>query len=516
MTSNDWSGLGVRPLGGWRPELTVSVVIPAHANQAYLDLTLAALTTQTYPAELLEVIVVDDGSPTPLRLPPLRPENTRIVQAPGDGWGPGHAVAFGARQATGAILHRVDADMVLFPEHVEALARWHHLVPYAVTLGMKRFADVSPADLSPEQVKADVAGLFAEAATEPHDYLEDMFRRTRDLRDAGSTAFLAHVGATVAVSRTLYEAAGGYDGSLHLGEDTELGYRLAQAGGLFIPDRQALAWHVGPTAMTRRGDGLRRYNRPFLADRMPQPRWLRANGGPTWTVPLVTAVVEIADHDLETVRACVDGLLRSDERDLRVVLVRPDLADATSATRAAGEGPDLGDPRRDVLDDPNLELRLIQQTYRAEPRVRFAAEAPQTAFPSSFLLRVPAYARLAAGTVPMLLAEADRHDAAVVTAGSVSLVRTAATSRAALGATVGERRVVNAAGIADLRTLPPEVLADLSGDAQPGPEPGRWTPLTVEVGGIRTLLRAAAVVAKLSATRVARRLTRARSRRRDG
>ncbi|NUO60984.1 MAG: glycosyltransferase family 2 protein [Hamadaea sp.] len=500
MTSNDWSGIGVPPpLGGWHPELTVSVLIPAYANQAHLDLTLAALAAQTYPAELLEVIVVDDGSPTPLRLPALRPEHTRLIRAPGEGWGPGYAVSVGANEATGAILHRVDADMLLFPDHVEALARWHHLVPYAVTLGMKRFADVPPSSLSPEQVRAGVTGLFTDDGTEPHGYLEDLFRRTRDLRDAGPTAFLAHVGATTAVSRTLYDAAGGYDGSLHLGEDTEFGYRLAQAGALFIPDRAARSWHVGPTAMSRRGDGLRRYNRPFLADRMPQPRWLRSNGGPTWTTPLVVAVVDVAGHDLETVRACVDGLLRGDERDLRVVL-------AGSAEPA--------DQRRDVLDDPLLDQRLIQETYRGEPRVRLA-DSVESVFPSPFLLRVPAYARLAPGTVPMLLAEADRHEAAVVTAGPVTLSRTASVARTRFGAPAPPHRTVGSAGIVDLRTLPPEVLADLSGDAHPGPEAGRWTPLTVEVGGVRTLLRAAAVVAKLSATRAARRLS-AATRRRKG
>ena len=59
-----------RELGRWRPELTVSVVIPAYQCQASLDLTLAALAGQTYPAELLEVVVVDDDSDPTLELPP--------------------------------------------------------------------------------------------------------------------------------------------------------------------------------------------------------------------------------------------------------------------------------------------------------------------------------------------------------------------------------------------------------------------------------------------------------------
>jgi hypothetical protein len=423
------------------------------------------------------------------------------------------------RASSGAVIHRLDADMLLFPEHIEALARWHHLVPYAVTLGMKRFAGVRPGDAgwpAVGQVARDVPGLFTEDDTEPHDYIEDILRRTRDLRTADQTAFLAHVGATAAVSRELYDAAGGYDPALHLGEDTEFGYRLAQAGGLFIADREARSWHLGPTAMTKRGAGLRRYNRPFLADRMPEPRWLRKNGGTSWSVPLVTAVVEVGDHRLETIRACVDGLLHSDERDLRIIL-------AGSWTALTGQ-------RRDVLDDPHQDLRLIHETYRGEPRVRFVTEPPHTAFPSPFLLSVPAYARLSRDTVPMLLAEAERHQAGLVRAafagGDLELWRTAAISRAdwhgadthdGVRQAYGERALASiGAGVADLRDLPADVLADLSGDADPGTSPQRWTPVTVEVGGVRTLLRAAAVVARLSATRMGKRLASLRKGRRYG
>ncbi|MEV4889557.1 glycosyltransferase, partial [Nonomuraea sp. NPDC055795] len=81
---NDYGVLTPPALGAWTPELTVTVVIPAHDRQETLDLTLAALAAQSYPADLLDVIVVDDGSAPPLRLPDLRPAATRLVpSAPG-------------------------------------------------------------------------------------------------------------------------------------------------------------------------------------------------------------------------------------------------------------------------------------------------------------------------------------------------------------------------------------------------------------------------------------------------
>ena len=56
-------------------------------SRRQLDLTLAALSAQTHPASLTEVIVVDDGTEPPPRLPEIAPENTRIVPLAPSGWG---------------------------------------------------------------------------------------------------------------------------------------------------------------------------------------------------------------------------------------------------------------------------------------------------------------------------------------------------------------------------------------------------------------------------------------------
>jgi GT2 family glycosyltransferase len=500
---NDWSAIRPPEIGAWRPALTVSVVVPAYRRQDHLDLTLAALSRQTYPADLLEVVVVDDSSPQPLRLPEIRPANTEITRVE-SGWGPGNAVHIGVSRSAGEIVHRLDADMVPHSQHVEALARWHHAVPYAVTLGHKLFVDVSPGDAdwpSPERVAAGPVGdLFDPATAEPHDYLERMFRTTDDLRRADHTAFMAHVGASAAVRRELYDLAGGYDPAMHLGEDTEFGYRLAQAGALFIPEHAARSWHLGRTAMMRDTQQLRRHNRPFLADRMAYPRWLRRSGGTAWTVPLVVAVVEVGAQPLETVRACVDGLLHGDEKDLRVVLVGP--------------WDRLGDERRAVLEDAMLEARLIAATYRGEPRVLFATEAPQSAFPSPFLLKVPADRRLTPTTLAAMIAAADRDGTGVVRAGGdVELWRTAALARASIadddvGAVIREcygEAIVNGR-VTDLRQMPAAALADLSGGATVDHRAVRFTPASVEVAGVRSLARAAAVVARMTARRWAARL----------
>jgi GT2 family glycosyltransferase len=515
---NDWSSLSVPAPGQWRPALTVSVVIPAYRCQSSLDLTLASLARQTYPAELLDVVVVDDGSEPPLELPKLRPERCRLVR-PDQGWGRANALHTGAGHSDGEIIHWLDADMVVYPTHVETQARWHHQVPYAVTLGSKRFVEVSPGGPgwpTPEEIAdacaADAAGsLFAGRSTAAHDYVERQIAESDQLRAADHHGFMAHVGATAALRRELYDATGGLDTDLRLGEDTEFGYRLAQSGALFVPEPHARSWHLGASHMMRHEKQLQRYNRPYLAERMPQPRWLRRIGGSGWAVPLVTVVMAVDGQPLERVRAAVDAVLRGDETDLRVLLV--------------GAWHTLSERRMSPLADPLLDLRLVAATYRSDPRVRLVERAPDDAYPSPFLLSVPVTCGLGRAGVRRLVEYADQHRLGLVrvAAGSgttVELWRTAAVRRAGWvrreGETLAEAvSAVHGAGtvsgdligVADLAGLTPAQLAATGPIASDLPM-GRWLPGSVEVAGIRSLATATRLVARLTALRVWARLRR--------
>ncbi len=67
---NDWRQVAVEPLDAFTPTMPVSVIIPYYQTPAEtLARTLAALEGQSYPRELFEVIIVDDGSEPPLERP---------------------------------------------------------------------------------------------------------------------------------------------------------------------------------------------------------------------------------------------------------------------------------------------------------------------------------------------------------------------------------------------------------------------------------------------------------------
>ncbi|MDP9860747.1 MULTISPECIES: glycosyltransferase [Streptosporangium] len=402
IPGNDYGVLGPPAPGTWEPRLPVSVVIPARAQQDKLDLTLAALAVQTYPAHLLEVIVVDDGSAPPLRLPEIVPDNTRLLRVPEGRWGIASALEAGTAAAGGEVIHRMDADIVSYRDHVETHMRWHHLADYLVVLGTLRFTAMAGTPPTAAEVQIAVAKdradtLFEADPDHRHGWIDELVAAHRGFRDAPSPLLhRVHVGATVSLPAALLKAAGGLDTSLTLGEDTELGYRLTQTGAVFVPDAEALGWHLGTTTAMRRAGEVRRHNDPFIADRVPYRRNLRTDAGRQWLVPYVDVVVDARDASFEDVRASVDGALASTLPDVHVTLTGP-WASLTGGRRAP-------------LDDPLLDLRLLRAQYAHEGRVSFAERAPATSFPAPFRLTCPAGWVPGAESLAMLVGQADKDD----------------------------------------------------------------------------------------------------------
>jgi len=374
---NDWGSLAVPELGAWEPSLNVSVVIPAYDAGRLLPVVLAGLAAQSYPAHLLEVVVANDG-PGDLELPEIRPERTRIVPVT-EGWGRASACHTGALAAEGDVLHWLDADMLVERDHVEAQLRWHHVVDYAVALGHKLFVDPAPVlavslDEIRDRVTLDRVGELFEGQERERHWVEDVYERTDDLRQAGPNALRTHVGATASLHRALYLESGGMDTELRLGEDISLGHRLAEVGAVFVPDRASRSWHLGPSHVMGRVDEVTAYNDPFLSDRVPN---LRAKRGPcrSYAIPYVDVVLDVRDQPHASVTALVDALLQSTLPDLVVTL--------------RGAWDRLTDERRSPLDEPLLAQRIVHAAYRSEQRVRLLTRMPAGQPDATFRLHLP-------------------------------------------------------------------------------------------------------------------------------
>ncbi|MET8978888.1 glycosyltransferase family 2 protein [Streptomyces sp. NPDC004539] len=452
VRGNDHGTLTPPPLGGWQPRLTASVVVPAHGGQDALDLTLAALAAQSYPAHLTEVVVVDDGSSPPIRLPELAPDHTRLISSAPGGWGRSHAVRSGSEAADGDVIVWIDADTLAFREHLEAQLRWHHLARYLVVLGSRRVVDFVPGDLTAAEVHAAVTEgaedrLYTTEASRPNHWIETVYKATDDLRRAGASVGTTLVGSTASAHRDLLRAAGDSDPRLILGEDSELGYRLSQAGGVFVPEHDARSWHLGAPTIERDQRRLLGHIRPHLTDRIPTMR-LGRTARRQWLVPYVDVVVDTTGASHDAVRASVDAVLEGSLPDTRVTLV--------------GAWDTLTDGRRKVLADPLADLRLIRAEYAHEGRVRFVTDAGDTSFPAPFRLHCAPGWRLAPEGLAGLVREADAEGLGLVelTDGErvARLERTSAVRRAHFLAGPGD----------DPDTLIGEVSGTLEADA------GRW------------------------------------------
>ncbi|MDA2807952.1 glycosyl transferase family 2 [Nocardiopsis suaedae] len=395
---NDWTGLHPPDPGCWTPRLSVSTVVTALGGER-LDLTLAALSVQTYPAHLLDVLVIAaDG----VALPEDPGESVRVERVPA-GTGAAAACALGTRLAGGDILCLLDAGMIVDPFYAETHARWHHMRPDCVTLADVLSAREVPADAADTAVMALSGGmadaLGGDGACADRDALLDA---TGDLAGADDRACRAFTRSACAVRTALFRAAAG-DGPLG---EAELADRLWTAGALFLPDRDAPAWSTGEA-----GTALPAAD----ADRTRPPR--------------VRAVVDIGGADYDMVRGCVDRLLDAGEPDIGVDLV------------ADWEG-------ERVSEEALLELRLVQAAYLADARVRFVPDPPRTGFPSPYLLQLPVAWGLSPDTLGLLTDRAERAHAGVVelvpesapTPGAgVRLWRTRALARALRERCQGER-----------------------------------------------------------------------------
>lgn len=433
IRNNEWQALAAPRLGEWTPTRSVSVIVPAY-NPRHLDHVLAGLAGQSYPDHLLEVVVVDDGSTPPVRLPEVRPERTRLLQT-ADGWGRAASCHTGALRSDGEVLHWLDADMVVSREQVEAQLRWHHLVDYAVVLGEKLFGPIDALDhVTPERLRAAIAlgqtpWSLTTADVSSHAWVDEIHHRTERLAMAGYRAMRAHVGASASVSRDLYRASGGLPVGLKLGEDIVLGYRLREAGAVFIPDREAVALHLGETNVMRQEAAINRYNKPFITQLVPEFRGHRLRVGRNYDVPYVEVVVPASGADHETVAGAVNAQLAGTVPDLLVTLV--------------ANWDALTDGRRRVLDDDAIDLRMLRATFDSEPRVRLTGALDDRS-PATFRLTLPAPDCYPAGDgLESLLQTMEERHLGVVTVdlgdvGVARLERTASVARAGRVAAGGE------------------------------------------------------------------------------
>lgn len=217
----------------------VSVIVTHYAQPRELARTLAALAQQDHPADRLQIVVADDGSPEP----PVVPDGVRLVRQEDRGFRAAAARNLGASVATGDVLCFLDADTTPEPGYVRSITRLPALLKEAVTVGRRRHAD-----LAGVPVDAPIAEVAPSLELPEPAWLRDAYADSGDLLHADDRSYRHVISAVLACSRAFFDEVGGFDEtfSAYGGEDWEWAHRAWQAGAVLAHVPDAVAWHDGP------------------------------------------------------------------------------------------------------------------------------------------------------------------------------------------------------------------------------------------------------------------------------
>jgi GT2 family glycosyltransferase len=208
------------------PEL--SVIIATYNRTALLERLLMQLDAQTLDPQLFEVVVVDDGSKenVPHALQGAR-HRYHLVALRQQNAGPAAARHRAIENALGRVLIIVDDDMQVKADFLEQHLKMHPAGSRRAVLGR----------LAPDEAIKEMP-YFERWYARGHD-------RTASRSRAGKLSLdgFAFYTGNVSLRRDDYNTVGGFDLSLRIGEDTDLGLRLEKAGVELAFCEPAVAYH---------------------------------------------------------------------------------------------------------------------------------------------------------------------------------------------------------------------------------------------------------------------------------
>ena len=378
---NDWRQVELPSAETFEPSQPVSVIVPYFEAPAALELTLAALETQTYPRDLFEVIVVDDGSRASLAPPSNSPLDIRLARQPNCGFGLARARNTGVRAAAHDILVFLDGDVLPEADMLKDHARWHHAVSDAVTVGFCHYVSVSGVDADAIRTRSgSLKAMFSDRPFDP-SWTDRFLALSDQLTATEHGIFRVVTGGNFGCTKAFYRSIGGCDETFvrYGSEDTEFGYRAFAHGALLVP-MPSHAWHQGRWAQNRSPAKEKdlRIMRAKLVNHIPHPEFRPYAAGRTYTIPEHVVTVHAQTLDAPRALRCVETILADPERDL---VVRVETADADAD-----------------------ELAWLVERLRGDPRVSAAVSGMALdEYPTApFHLSVPTEARFERGLVRVL------------------------------------------------------------------------------------------------------------------
>jgi len=289
----------------------VAVVIPFYEQHDELALTLAALEQQTYPHELIEVVVADDGSAAAPR--PESTLNVSVVSQGRNGFRAAAARNLGARASVAPVLCFLDADTHPEPDYVRRIARLPSVLPDALVVGRRRHAALD--EWTPDRWRSWHTGGAGPEILEEPQWLREEYARSRQLLDVDHRSYRYVISSVMCCSRALFDDIGGFDESFtrYGGEDWELAHRAVSSGAVLHHEPLAVAWHSGPDWAGRdvaERTAAKNHEALAVARLVTDPDARRH--GLRYAIPEVAVEVDTTDHTAGSLVATLGCFLHLD------------------------------------------------------------------------------------------------------------------------------------------------------------------------------------------------------------
>jgi glycosyltransferase involved in cell wall biosynthesis len=216
---------------------TVSIIVPCYNEQEMIGSLLGAIAAQTYPRELLEVVIADgmsqDGTRGAIRAfgethPGL---SVRVVDNSQRTIPSGLNLA--VREARGEIVIRLDAHSIPIPEYVERCVQ---------DLENGKGSNVGGVWIIRPGGEGWIAAGIAAAAGHPLGAGDASYRLNAKAGEVDTVPFGAF-------RRSLLGTLGGFDESLLTNEDYEFNTRIRRAGGVIWLDPEIRSLYVARSSL---------------------------------------------------------------------------------------------------------------------------------------------------------------------------------------------------------------------------------------------------------------------------
>lgn len=336
VPGNRWSAIAVPEIGAQSPRAELSVLVSGRDPDGLLALTLASLAAQSYPRELVEVLVAPQTVGSAEELAALAPAGLEVRSG-------------GAAEARGEILVLVDAGALCEPALLAAHARWHEAVADAVSVAQPRRAELSglgPAEVREAARAGTLAALLSGRARPdaPERALCDYLELTHSLEERRDDLFwVASHGQIGLRSETLARAGEPAAPGDERRRRLDLAWRLEASGVVFVAEPAAASHHHYESLASPPG------THDPLSDSLVPARGFRAPGAARGRRrPAVCVTLRAREQPLEELLALSDAVLGGRLRDLELHLSLP--AEHRGRELLAAALSD--DPRVTLSEDP--------------------------------------------------------------------------------------------------------------------------------------------------------------------